>query len=481
MKIKFLIPPSPDKKKIPERLFGCAYSLYPQANIFMLYPAAVLEEAGYDVEYVDSPVEEKEDVELDTDVYVFYTTFLAEQIDKHWANKIRKRQSDAFIIFTGPEPSSRPKDFILDKKSLVIRGEIEITLLELVKELENKKQNFRKVLGLSWKNGNKFVNNSPRPQMTTEEVDKLPFPARHLIKDPGKYYNPKLSKRPSTVMITSRQCYGNCIYCIPNSYSFAREIEHKKWFKKKFTNLGLRSAESIIDEFKEIKKLGYKSVSIIDDNFINIPERMKKIFNGIKNLDIEWGCLVRADILKEEIVKLMKESGCIYVDIGVESFDQKVLDYVHKGLKAEDNIKAIKLLKKYNIEPKINILLGASPLETEELIKKMVELLIKLDVEYVSFALVLPHPETAFYKIVKENKWFVTKSGDYVPVSPIDQSIVSFPNGLSSEDYKRLLKWCYRKFYLRPRLIIKKILGFKNFRTLKENITTAYTLLSGRV
>lgn len=481
MKVKFLMPPVLNKKEVPERLFGCAYSLYPQVNIFILYAAAVLEKAGYNVEYVDSPVEGKNNIDLDSDVYFFYTTFLAEKIDKYWANKIRKKQPDAFIVFSGPEPTSRPNDFILDKNTFVIRGEIELTFLDLVKTLESKEQTLKKILSLSWKSGNKINNNKSRPQMTTEELDELPFPARHLIKDPEKYYNPKLSKRPSTVMITSRQCFGNCIFCIPNSYSFAREIEHKKWFKKKFSNLGLRSAESIIKEFKEIKKLGFKSVSVIDDNFVNNPERMKKILNGIKNLDIEWGCLSRADVLREDIVKLMKEAGCVYDDIGIESFDQKVLDYVHKGLKVEDNIRAIKLLQKYHINPKINILIGASPLETEESIKKTVETLIKLDVEYVAFAIVLPHPETAIYKIAKESNWFVTKNKDYTPVSPIDQGIVSFPNGLSNEDYERLLKWCYRRFYLRPRLIMKRILGLRNYRMVKDSIVTAYNLLVGRI
>jgi len=481
MKVQFLMPPALNKKEVPERLFGCAYSLYPQVNIFILYAAAVLEKAGYDVEYADYPIEGENDVNLDSDVYIFYTTFLAEKIDKYWANKIRKKQPNAIIIFSGPEPTSRPKDFILDKKTFVVRGEIELTFLDLIKALENKKQSFKKILGISWKEGNKIIHNKPRSQMTTEELDRLPFPARHLIKNPERYYNPKLSRKPSTVMITSRQCFGNCIYCIPNSYSFAREIEHKKWFKKKFSNLGLRSADSIIEEFKEIKNLGYKSVSIIDDNFINNPERMKKILKGIKGIDIEWGCLSRADVLREDIVKLMKESGCVYTDIGIESLDQKVLDYVHKGLKVEDNIRAIKLLQKYHIIPKVNILIGASPLETEESIKKTVETLIKLDIEYVTFAIVLPHPETAVYKIAKDKNWFVTKNKDYTPVSPIDQSIISFPDGLSSKDYERLLKWCYRRFYLRPRLIMKKIRGLKNYKTMRDSIVTAYNLLVGRI
>lgn len=482
MKVNFLIPPPLEPGKVPDRLFGCAYSLYQQPNIFMLYPAAVLEKAGYKVEYTDSPIENKNNVDFDSDVYVFYTTFLAEEIDLHWASEIRNNQQNAIVIFTGPEPTSRPEDFVLDHDTFVIRGETEKIILEFMKELQKKSPNFSRILGLSWMSNGKVINNPARPQMVEKELDSLPFPARHLIKYPEKYYNPKLVGRPSTVILTSRQCWGRCIYCLPSSYTFARQIEHKNYFGTKFTNIGLRSAENVIAEFKKIKKQGYKAVAVIDDNFINGSERMEKIFKGIKSLGMEWGCLSRADMLKDEkLVELMAEAGCTYVDIGVESFDQRVLDFVKKDLKVEDNIKAIKTLQKYGIGPKINILLGASPVETEESIKRTVVKLIELNVDYVAFAIVLPHRDTELYKIAKKNKWFVTRTGDYEPISPTEGGIISFPGGLTNKDYLRLLNWCYRRFYLRPGFLLHRVFHIRSLRQLKESIATAINLFSGKM
>lgn len=64
MKINFLIPPPLEYGKVPDRLFGCTHSLYFQPNIFMLYPAALLEKNGFKVKYTDSPVENRYDIDF---------------------------------------------------------------------------------------------------------------------------------------------------------------------------------------------------------------------------------------------------------------------------------------------------------------------------------------------------------------------------------------------------------------------------------
>jgi radical SAM superfamily enzyme YgiQ (UPF0313 family) len=330
------------------------------------------------------------------------------------------------IIFMGPEPTSRPNDFVLDENTFVIRGETEHTIIDFVNELRTKR-NFKRVIGLTWRNKKEIINNPFRPII--EDLDKLPFPARHLIKK-ELYFNPKLKGRPSTVMLTSRNCFGRCIYCIPCSYMFAREIEYRRFFKTK-PPVRVRSAGNIFHEFKLLKKEGYKAVAIIDDNFMGLKgqeKRIIKICKLIKPLKIEWGCLARADQLQnEKIIKSMAEAGCVYIDIGAESFDQKVLDFVHKDLKVGDIFNAIFLLKKYGIEPKINILFGTSPYETEESIKWTVKILKELNIDWVSFDVTIPHPQTEFYKIVKKKNWFGTKTKDYTPVDPMRRATIDFP------------------------------------------------------
>ncbi|MEM5778154.1 MAG: radical SAM protein [Candidatus Aenigmatarchaeota archaeon] len=479
MKITFLIPPAL-KGKAPERIFGCNYGLFYQPNIFILYLAAMLEKNGHKVIVLDCPVEKinwkklKEYLKNDySNFYVFYTVFLSEEIDKTAAKLIREVRGKVPIVFVGPEPTSRPESFILDKNCFVMRGEAEYTIIDFIDAFLGKKK-FDEVLGLTFMENNKIINNKFRPLI--KNLNIIPFPARHLIKR-ELYYNPKLKGRPSTVMLTSRNCFGRCIYCIPCSYMFAREIEYKRFFNCK-PPVRVRSPKNIYEEFKLLKKQGYKAVAIIDDNFMGLKgqeERIIKICKLIKPLKMEWGCLARADQLNEDVVKAMADAGCVYVDIGAESFDQKVLDFVHKDLKVGDVLNAIFLLKKYGIEPKLNILFGTSPYETEESIKWTVKMLKELNIEWVSFDVTIPHPNTEFYKIVKNNKWFATKSKDFEPVDVIRDATVDFPN-LNHEKLRELVKWSYREYYLRPQYIWKRLSKVKSFQDFKELVQTAWRL-----
>lgn len=488
MKVTFLIPPAYPQKRAPERCFGCNYGLTFQHPVHILYPAAVLEKAGFKVEFIDCVVEKKSRRWLEkyvknkkSEIFVLFTVYLAEKTDIYWRDRIRELNENAIVIFMGPEPTRIPKLYLKDDKTFVIRGEPEYTMLELVRKLD-KNQSVDNVLGLSFMKSGRQVNNKPRHYI--ENLDKIPFPARHLINVPNAYFNPKLQGRPTTTMFTSRQCWGNCIYCIPAAYCFAREIEWKKHHSSKPPQLG-RSPKNIYEEFKLVKKQGFKSVAIMDDNFMGAPtkdykKRIAKICDLIKPLKMEWGCLARADQLQdEEVLQKMKDAGCVYVDIGVESFDKKVLDYVRKGITPGDQINAIMLLKKVGIQPKLNILLGASPLQTEKDIKWTIKVLKMLDIDFVSFGIVAPHPSLDFYKIVKKNKWFTTKSKDWVGIDPYNQGIIDFPE-ISHERLEMLVKWSYRAYYLRPYYIIKRLRNLRSVRELFEDAKIAFKLFFRR-
>ncbi|MBN2203310.1 MAG: radical SAM protein [Candidatus Aenigmarchaeota archaeon] len=489
MKVTFLIPPAYPQSRAPERCFGCNYGLSFQQPIHILYPAAVLEKAGFDVEFIDCVVQKKSKKWLEnyvenkkSDVFVFFTVYLAEKTDIYWRDRIRELNKDAIVIFMGPEPTRVPEKYLSDEKTFVVRGEPEYIILDLMNKIKKKSDNLEGINGLSFMKGKKVYNIYPRHYI--DNLDKLPFPARHLIKTPYAYFNPKLSKRPTTTMFTTRQCWGQCIYCIPAAYNFAREIEWKNKCGKK-PPMTERSPKNIYEEFKQVKKQGYRSVAIMDDNFMGVPtkgykERIMKICDLIKPLKMEWGCLARADQLQdEEVLQKMRDSGCMYVDIGVESFDKKVLDYVRKGTTPGAQMNAIILLKKVGIQPKINILLGASPLQTVDDIRWTVKILKMLDIDFVSFGIVAPHPSLEFYKIVKKNKWFTTKSGDWEGIDPYNTGIVDFPE-MTHEQLEYLVKWCYRVYYLRPYYIFKRLRNLKSVRELFEDAKIAFKLFFRR-
>lgn len=466
MKITFLVPP-PIDGKIPERVAGCAYLLYYVPNIFLLSAAAVLEKKGYEVRYIEATMKNwdrghfltflKEDL---SDAYCFYSVNLSQRTDMQALQDIREIRGNVSVIFFGPAPSDRPAEFVVDEDSYVVRGEAEYTMLELVKALEVK-SSVKGIKSVSFKNKDETIHNGNREPI--EDLDVLPFPARHLLEERDIYYNPKLGKRPFTAVCTSRGCSYRCIYCVPSSLSFSRELEYKHHFGKK-PPVRKRSPENIIEEFTLLKSLGYKAVNIQDDQFVWGEERTVKICEGIKDLDIVWGCSARSDHLNEPIIKAMSAAHCKFIDLGVESFNQEILDYVKKDIDVKKNEDAIKLVKKYGISAKINIMFGASPLETMDTIRKNVEEVKRLKVDQVMYNIANPFPGTEFYQIAKENKLFVY--GDYKPVNVAKEANIAYPH-LSKVDLENAVRRANFEFFLTPRFILKNIRRLGSLDSLK--------------
>lgn len=420
-----------------------------------------MEKAGYDVEFIDGVIEKRTGEYIiqkikEFDVIVFFTVYLAQEIDIKWVQNISYFYPDKKTVFTGPEPSYRMEEFLINKNVFIIRGEPEKIILELIKAFERNSHKYSKIRGLSWMD-RKIINNPPRKPI--KNLDKLPFPARHLIKHPERYFNPKLKGRPTTTMLTSRQCWGRCVYCIPLACNFAREIEYRK-YKGIKPPVSLRSPKNIFEEFKLVKEQGYKSVAIMDDNFMGLPtkegkERIVNICKLIVPLRMEWGCLARADqCLSLEVLKWMYMAGCKYIDLGVESFNEEILTYIKKGITAKQQIDAIRNIQMNNMEPKVNILLGCSPFQTEEDIKDTVRILKELNVEWASFGIVTPHPMTEYYKEIKKNKWMTTE--DWIPTDPYKDGILNLPN-LSQEKLQELIKWCYKEYYINWKFISRRL------------------------
>jgi radical SAM superfamily enzyme YgiQ (UPF0313 family) len=466
MKITFLVPP-PIEGKIPERVAGCAYLLYYVPNIFLLSAAAVLEKAGYEVRYIETTIKKwqrghflaylKEDL---SDVYCFYSVNLSQETDIHALNDIRNLRGNVPVIFFGPAPSDRPAEFVVDNDSYVVRGEPEYTMVELLKALHSK-SSVNGIKSVSFMDNGEIIHNVNRELI--EDLDSLPFPARHLIEERDVYYNPKLGKRPFTAVCTSRGCSYRCIYCVPSSLSFSRELEYKHFMGKK-PPVRKRSPENIIEEFKLLRSQGYKAVNMQDDQFVWGEERTVKICEGIKDLDIVWGCSARSDHLNEPIVKAMAEANCKFIDLGVESFSQEILDYVKKDIDVKKNEEAIKLVKKYGISAKINIMFGASPIETMDTIKKNMEEVKRLKVDQVMYNIANPFPGTDFYKIAKDNKLFVY--GDYKPVNVAKEANIAYPH-LSKKDLEDAVRRANFEFFLTPRFIIKNIRRLGSLDSLK--------------
>ncbi|MFC1852106.1 B12-binding domain-containing radical SAM protein [candidate division CSSED10-310 bacterium] len=470
MDLSFIDPPVLIGKRTPERVFGCTYGLYPIPNIFLLQVAALAKNKNCHVQYRNFPLEKANRrsfitflLNHDADMYALYSVNLARQIDLEALNLIRQHRGNRPVVFFGPAPTYNPEDYLKDEHVIVVRGEPEATFSELIDVIQAGK-NYDQVPGISALKEGKVYHNPNRA--LNIDLDSLPYPARELI-DAQKYFNPKFGQGKFTAMLTSRGCPYQCTFCVPCSLSFAREIEYKNNHDSKPRYVA-RSAANVIAEFMALKQQGYTSVAILDDEFVVNRKRVIEICQGIKKLAMKWGCLARADTLNEKVIKEMSEAGCAYIDIGVESFNQKILDDIQKKLKVETIEQSIKLAKKYGIFTKINILFGSSPLEDKNTIEETILNIKQLKPDAVMFGICNPFPGTEYYSVAKQNGWFVR--GDYYPIDVQKESTISLP--LIS---KKQLEYAVRKanlnFFLRPGFVINNIRRIRSPRELVNKIS----------
>lgn len=471
MVITFIVPPSLDGELPAERTAGCTRIVYPMPNIYELTVAALLERDGHEVHYEDFVISERKEGDLDeffqkdkSDCYALWSVNLSLKTDKEVIRKIReKRGMDTWIVVMGPGVTYYTKELLADDHIIIVRGEPEMTVSEVLRTIE-RSEDIAEVKGITYLcNGEKKHNPS---RELLKDLDELPFPARHFIEQ-YTYTNPKLKTHPYTTVLTSRNCPFHCIYCVPSSLTFAREIENKRVTGKK-PFISFRSVEKVIEEVEMLASKGYKAICFIDDNFITTTKRLRPICECLKRHKIAWGCQARVDAITEEIAEILGNSGCQFVDLGVESFNDNILQYIKKGITSKQIFEGIELLKKYDVPVKLNILIGTSPLETKETIKDTLKKSKELNVSQVMFNIVAPFPGTEFYELAKANNWI--KGGEYTPTDVQHNSIISYPN-LSSEEMERLLFWNNVGFFLRPSFIWKNIKKFGSWTDFKIALT----------
>lgn len=473
LKITFLIPPVfRNDVKPAERSAGCTRIVYPFPNLYELTVAALFEREGYVVRLRDFVYDEEKpsDMELflmedDSDVYCIWGVNLSIPDDAETIRMIDRIRPAARVMLFGPSGTYFPDKLLLNDKVVIVRGEPEQTAAEWLGNLMYGRDTENVAGTTLLVDGKKRVNPS-RP--VTRNFDDLPFPARHLLGD-RQYHNPKLKTGPYTTMLTSRNCPYHCIYCVPSSLTFARELDYRKDHGVK-PPISYRSAESVEAELKLLHEQGYKAICFVDDNFIWNEKRTAELCAPLKKYGFVWGCQARVDAITEPIAKMLGESGCRYVDLGMESFNEDVLRYIKKGITQDQIYNAIHLLQKYKVPVKLNFLIGTSPLETKETIKDTLRRAKKLGVDQVMFNIVSPFPGTELYQLAKDNGWI--ESGEYRPTDVQRESILNYPH-LSAREMEKLLFRSNLSFFLRPSFIWKHI---RRFRSWNEFVSAAKAL-----
>jgi radical SAM superfamily enzyme YgiQ (UPF0313 family) len=290
----------------------------PPHGIGFLY--SILKRAGADIEIFDRycgnynwPVDNFKSFD-------FVGIYCASVCRNDFLSVIDKVDNESIAV-GGPHASLFEEDFS-DKVKYIVKGEAEKIILDLV--CGNLKEKVIKT-----------------DRLENEELDKLPrFPFDIFIERKDLYvwdfpFDKLIS--PVFTLNTSRSCPFDCSFC-----------STRKIWGRKYTYM---SPERVYEDILYCISLGAKGIYFREDNFTVVNKRVESLCNMLleNNISIKWACETRVDTIDERLVKLMAESGCIGLYIGVEHLSQRMLDIFNKRVTVEQIIKCFEWAHKYKI------------------------------------------------------------------------------------------------------------------------------------
>lgn len=310
-----------------------------------------------------------------------------------WARRIKEKLNIPIVV-GNTHATFHPEECLRhDCFDYIVRGEGEMTLYELVEAMAGK-ISFDSVAGLGFKRDGKIILNSMRPLI--EDLDCLPFPDKDLYYDVMPYLN------HGYTTMSGRGCPYRCTFCDNNTSMklYKTEIpETKKWARR-------HSPEYVVNEILWAReRYGIKHVRFNDEDFSYDRNWLREFCPLYKEkVGLPYFAWVYPNTIDEEMAKLLAESGCDAVEMGIQSGAENIRkEILNRKTKDDQILKAMQALRKYKIRTTVDVIIGL-PTETKEDLDKTVELLASARPWHIYAFWLRYYPSTEILSIAKERK-----------------------------------------------------------------------------
>lgn len=443
----------------PEDIFS-SKTAFSQINYWQplgtLYVASALLEAGHEVRLINGAFLSQDEVLKETVAFEpgfvgIYSTAFGWKRAQSTALDIRRLLPGAYITAGGPYPVALKDQCLKDAPQFdaVITGEGEITVPELVGRLVEGRTP-EGILGVAYRGDDgAVVLNAPRPLIT--DLDSIPYPARRLLGETDRYLPPPATYKqwPVAVMVTSRGCSRKCIFCF--------QLD-----KTRASGVRMRSVQNVMGEIEECVALGYREIKFLDDTFAADYGRAMEMAGEIKarGLDISWFASASVNQVDVPLLRAFKEAGCWAVLFGAESGVQKNLNAIKKGITLAQTERAVSAAKEAGLRVSTPFVFGI-PGETFQEGLETIEFALKLDPNMANFHALTPFPGTELYDNVEKYGTLSEDLEDYTY-----QGAAFVPHTMSREEISELRRIAFKRFYSRPKFLIRRLLMLRNMRDL---------------
>ncbi|MCK4440008.1 radical SAM protein, partial [Candidatus Bathyarchaeota archaeon] len=250
-----------------------------------------------------------------------------------------------------------------------------------------------------------------------------------------------------TSIVSSRGCVYKCRFCS------CRQFARSKWRP--------RSVQNTMEELHFLASEGHKQFIFVDDSFtinqkrvINLCRRMRK-----EKIDMEWICEGRVDNCSNELLREIERAGCKVLYFGIESANQRILDYFNKQTTPEQSRTAVKTARKVGIDVIIGSFIVGAPTETREEIQNTIEFSKQIPIDFPQFNILGVYPGTDIWNEF-ERKGLL--NGEEYWETGISISKIC-PSAVSHQEIRQMIHDAFYDFIRRPSFLLKQIA-----RTLKS-------------
>jgi len=376
----------------------------------------------------------------------------------------REAAPDAKIVLGGPHVHLYPDETVrLPGVDYLVQGEGEKPFAALLDAIDADRTPDG-IPGIVRRDGDNVINNG-MPEMIGD-LDSLPFPARDLTRI--DLYNSLLASRsPVTTLITSRGCPYRCTFC---------ERSH---LGKKFRP---RSAGNVIDEIQNCVAMGIGEILLYDDTFNIDRDRVMAICEGIlsRELNVLWDFRGRVDRVDLEMLRTARRAGCRRIYFGVESGTPQHLQALNKGFDLDTVREGFRLARRAGISTLGYFMIGL-PNETREEIQQTIDLALELGPDFAHIGVLTPFPGTPIYRdglaagVIKRDYWrefAADPRPGFVPPY--------WPGGLSADELNELRGYAYKRFYLRPRYVLRELLKMRSLAEFGRKVRAGIAVMRSR-
>jgi len=386
----------------------------PYPPLGLMYVAGYLDKQGIEVAIIDVKVdpywgligscrrrvEERilEEVEAMAPTLIGITCLVTEVGEViNLSRRIKSKLKKAKIMVGGIHPTMYPGDLLFPGSPVdyVVVGEGEQTAAELVHAIIGVGR-MEDVRSIAWFDGTKVYRTPPRSVI--ENLDEIPFP---LYKRVGTayYFRPSIYAIRNMLLsaafvFTSRGCPYQCSFCVNKNIQSIMGSQRL---------IRSRSVSNVVDEIEFLaKEYCIDGFYVYDDTFCVQKQYTLDFCQELlrRKLKLIWAAETRVNLVSEEMIRAMRDAGCVQLDFGVESGSPEILNRLRKGITVDQVTKTFALCHQLGMRTLANFMFNTTG-ETEDDVKRTLALAREIKANYYNFSLMTPFPGTDIYDQVE--------------------------------------------------------------------------------